>query len=322
MQNSLLAHIASNFIVEYENVANSGICYLLNQYQTAREVLKARLELDKIPSSFVTELATKQNGRPDVTGLSQSGEKQIIIEGKFWANLTDNQPKNYLQELSKNGKLLFLVPEKRLISLKAQIEKRFNGINSKIVIYSWLDFLNQIERENHKNHNHKLASDLLQIKGLCQKMDTEGMPPLSISDLDPMNGKRLCHFSNIIDECNAILREWEYADFKKLKTQSSKYGHGFYFWGYSFGCYLHFDSKKWFTHDNHTPIWLSIKTKGLKDWEESEKINHHLKEYDAINSFGCYYGISLVAGYDKNQTIDDIIQKTKAVLVDLNEKIT
>lgn len=56
-------------------------------------------------SYFVTELATKSNGRPDVTGL------QIIIEGKFWTNLTDNQPVNYLKELSGNRRLLFLLSE-------------------------------------------------------------------------------------------------------------------------------------------------------------------------------------------------------------------
>ena len=52
--------------------------------------------------------------------------KAIIIEGKFWANLTHNQPVNYLKEIANDGKILFLAPEKRLISLKVEIEKGVN----------------------------------------------------------------------------------------------------------------------------------------------------------------------------------------------------
>lgn len=189
MQESLLSYIASNFISEYENVANSSIAYLLNKYPASKEVLKKTLQLNKVPSYFVTELATMSNGRPDVTGLDKKGNKQVIIEGKFWANLTDNQPNNYLKELSKDGKLLFLVPEKRKISLKSEINKRVNGENGKIYFFSWNEFLDLIEVENSKNYNQSLFSDITQLKELCKKMDEEGMPPLSQSDLDPMNGR-------------------------------------------------------------------------------------------------------------------------------------
>lgn len=93
MHNSLLAHIASNFISEYENVANSSIAYLLNEYPSSQEALSKLLDVDVVPTYYVTELATASNGRPDVTGLDASGGKEIIIEGKFWANLTEIQPR-------------------------------------------------------------------------------------------------------------------------------------------------------------------------------------------------------------------------------------
>ena len=108
MQNSLLAHIASNFISEYENVANSSIAYLLNEYPASQEVLKSILGIENVPTYFVTEMSTDSNGRPDVTGLDGNGGKSVIIEGKFWANLTDNQPNNYLKEITDEGKILFL----------------------------------------------------------------------------------------------------------------------------------------------------------------------------------------------------------------------
>ena len=330
MQNSLLAHIASNFISEYENVANSSISYLLNNYSSARTALKSVTLLDDVPHHFVAELSTQDNGRPDVAGFNEESDKPaIIIEGKFWANLTDNQPENYLKELSENGKILFLAPDKRLESLKIEIKKRRQGDTDNIVICSWLHFLTQIERENNKDHNYQLASDLLQIKELCQKMDSEGMPPLSNSDLDSMNGKRLTYFADIIDECNAVLRQWEYTDFKGLKTVSTKYGHGFYFRAYNrFGCFFGLDCKRWHRGTNKTPFWLAIADYDLK--KQSLTINNILKtterekagEDQTDNWCKTRLALTLKPGMDKKQAIDQLIIQIKNVLENLNDKVT
>ena len=317
MQKSLLTHIASNFISEYENVANSSIAYLLNEYSKAQAALKNLLGVEKVPTRYITELSTASNGRPDVTGLDIDGNKTVIIEGKFWANLTSNQPNNYLKELADGGKLLFLAPDKRLGSLEIEIEKRSKGENEKIYFSTWANFLSLIEKENNKNHDQNLASDLAQMKELCQKMDTEGMPPLSMSDLDPMNGRIAAHFSDVIDECNTILREWEHASFTGLKTQSKKYGHGFYFQGYNFACFLSFDSYNWYSKSNHTPIWLDIHN---QEWRETEKINHSLKYFDSVNSYGNKLGIVLHTGMDKEQVVAHIVATVKEVLTHLNTR--
>ena len=145
------------------------------------------------------------------------------------------------------------------------------------------------------------------------------MPPLSMSDLDPMNGRVASQFSDVIDECNPILREWEHSDFKGLKTQSAKYGHGFYFRGYSFTCFLSFDSNNWFVRESHTPIWLNIRD---QDWKYSEKINQALNEFDSTNSFGGEYGVVLRTGMDKSQVVDHITEKVKEVLTYLNSRLS
>ncbi len=319
MQESILSHIASKFVSQYENVANSSIAYLLNKYSSAREALKNILDFEDVPIYYVTELDSKINGRPDVTGIDANGKKKIIIEGKFWANLTENQPNNYLKEITEDGKILFLAPEKRSNSLLQEIKNRIGEKEiEKVVVYSWLDFIKLIEVENEKDYDKYLKADLLQIKKLCEKMDVEGMPPLSSSDLDPMNGRISSNFADIIDECNSILRNWSYSNFDGLKSTAKKYGYGFYFLAYDFGCYLHFDTQKWYLRENHTPFWLLVTD---KDWEESFNIQHYLKEYDRGNSFGSEYGIILKPGMDKTQVIDHIVNKTKEVLNYLNSKL-
>ena len=322
MQESLLSHIASNFISEYENVANSSMAYLLNKYSASREVLKNILETDNVPSYFVTELATKLNGRPDITGLDINGNKQIIIEGKFWANLTDNQPINYLKELGENGKLLFLVPEKRQISLNIELKKRMGGNDKKICIFSWNKFIELVEVENSKNNNKSLISDITQFKKLCSKMDNEGMPPLSQSDLDPMNGRIAYQFASLVDECRPILKEWKETDFRQLKASSSTAWNGFYFRAFDFGCQLYFSSYRWFTSETSTPIWMEIFD---KNFETSPKIYHFLNNIDPNNSYNedgsSVYAIELQAGMDKNQSIKHIETTIKEVLTKLNQNM-
>lgn len=318
MQKSLLTHIASNFISEYENVANSSIAYLLNEYPSAREVLKNTLGFSEVPNHYQTELATKNNGRPDITGLNINGEKNIIIEGKFWAHLTDNQPVNYLKELSENGKLLFLAPKKRCISLEVEIKKRLDDKDSNVIVYSWLEFLKAIEIENNKDHNNHLASDLIQFKELCQKMDSDGMPPLSGSDLDPMNGRISYQLTQLLDDCHFLLKKWDVTDFNKLKKTNSKYGFGFYFKAFDFTCDLYFSNYEWFTSELQTPFWLVIG----ENWESSPKINHLLKKFNLKNTYEDSIGIELKEGMDEEQAINHIVNKTKEVLEYLNEKIT
>ena len=153
-------------------------------------------------------------------------------------------------------------------------------------------------------------------------MDKEGMPPLSMSSLDPMNGKLFYQFTDLIDECNSIIRRWKKSDFKGLKTVGSKNGYGFYFKVLEFGCRLEFSNYDWFSKNSNTPIWLYIQD---KNWKKSEKIYHFLNNFDSENSYNdqdySAYGIVLKPGMDKSQIIDHIVNKTKEILEFLNKNI-
>jgi len=319
MQESLLSHIASNFVSQYENVANSSVAYLLNKYPAARKVLQEMLHIKTIPTLYITELSTNDNGRPDITGVDNTGDKVVIIEGKFWANLTDNQPMNYLAELPVDGKLLFLVPNKRLGSLEIEIKKRNVIDDERIVIRSWSSFLELVRIENNEHHDKQLVSDVMQLSELCKKMDEEGIPPLSMSDLDPMNARLAYQFANIIDECNARIRLWDHSDFTRLKTTSTKYGHGFYFRAYNLSCNLYFSSADWFKRKEHTPIWLSIQD---SNWQKDERLYYALNSSNAYNEREVtLYAIQLRAGMDKNEIVEYIVDEVNTVLLRIKDAV-
>jgi len=322
MKTSLLSHIASRFISEYENVANSSVAYLLNKYPAARETLRNILNLEQIPYNYKTELSTDSNGRPDITGLDTDGNKTIIIEWKFWANLTDNQPVNYLKELWEKGKLIFLAPDKRIISLNLEIKNRLWYVDDRVTAFSWNSFLNLVEQENNKNYNNSLSSDLTQLKELCSQMDSEWMPPLSMSDLDPMNGRRSYQFADLIDECNWILRKRDKAIFKWQKSTWSKDGYWFYFKTDKANCRLLFSSYERFTKDSHTPIWLYLWSTLDK---KSDKISHIINSFDNTHSYDdkyhTAYGILLNVGMDKDQVVKHIVETVKSILTFLDENM-
>jgi len=318
MEGSLLAHIAGNFISQYENVANSSVAYLLNRYPAPRVALKKILSLDKVPANYMTELSTRACGRPDITGLDANGKKVIIIEGKFWANLTDNQPDNYLEDLADGGLLLFLAPDRRITSLQNEIRKRLGREDDRLVIFSWMTFLDLIESENSKEHNSDLASDLVQLRALCSKMDEEGMPPLSMTDLDPMNGRISYQLAELINICNSQIRSWDESDFSGLKSSGGQSGYGFYFRAFGFGCWLGFSSYDWFMRKSHTPIWLHIQSEQFK---VVEKIYYNLNDFDPENAYyerdKALYAIVLQPGMDRNQVVDLIVGKVRSVLSSL-----
>ena len=317
MKTSLLSHIAGNFIREYENVANSSMAYILNTYPAARSALQHTLEIKGIPAYFETEYDTKGNGRPDIVGKNSQGEIVLIIEGKFWANLTDNQPVNYLKALQEDGKMVFLCPDRRIDSLSYEIQKRLDEPDDRLHILSWDEVIDSIERENAKDFNMQLSSDLMQMKDLCQKMDEEGMPPLSESDLSPMIGRVIYQFNDVIDECNRVIRGWDESYFKGLKTVATKEGYGFYFKAFGFGCRLVVSPYDWYTRPSQTPVWLYLWN---ENFEEDRTILLNLREFDSENTYEgegnfILYAIALNTGMDKSQLIGHITEEVREVLV-------
>lgn len=319
MSKSLLSHIATKFIKEYENAANSSVAYLLNEYPSALIALRNYLGVNNIPNNYETEVSTKDNGRLDIAGKNSDGKISLIIEGKFWANLTDNQPNSYLKELDEDGILLFIAPERRLESLKHEIINRTINEDKRIYYISWNHILTLIENENNKHFDMQLNSDLMQLKELCEKMDEEGMPPLSNSDLSPMNGRINFQFADLIDECNKLMRQWDKADFKGLKTVGFKDGYGFYFRAFDFGCQLCFSNYDWYTKDSQTPYYIYIWD---KDFKEDKNIYHFLTTFDKENTYNDFasYAITLKAGMDKKEIVNHLVDKSKEVLYYLDSK--
>ena len=83
-----------------------------------------RLELN-LPEdlSFQTQLRSEEFGQPDLVGKGGEG-KILIVEVKFDAGFTENQPVAYFEHLAAPGLLVFVVPEYRRQTVWFQLCKR------------------------------------------------------------------------------------------------------------------------------------------------------------------------------------------------------
>ena len=322
MTESLLSHIASSFINQYENVANSSLCYLLNKYREVREALENLTGIETQLLDFKTEYVTDY-GRPDIVGISANGAHQkqlvsLIIEGKFWAGLTKNQPVEYIKILSPEGQLLFLAPSKRVDSLIEEIKVLLGEQYSeeKIKVTSWIDFIERTKNiPTPSSFNAELQSDLYQLERLCEYVDVESMPPLDVVYLDPVHGRVTHQLASLLDDCKVQVRRWKESDFSGLSSGSGKSWTGFYFRSHGFACQLFFSSYRWFMENSKTPFFLTVWD---GDFKPSQRVSTTLESQfgDLVYKIDgtSAYAIKLEPGQTREQAIAHIVSEVRVVL--------
>ena len=112
---SLLAKISPMFSGKTEDVAVEALGHILNGSQPARDALSEVLRISGAEVGRIAEVETQvtieDDARPDLAAYNEDGSRCVLIEAKFWAGLTKNQPLTYLRHLlrvPKTSALLFV----------------------------------------------------------------------------------------------------------------------------------------------------------------------------------------------------------------------
>ncbi len=110
---SLLGYLANKHVVQREVLATDAVVFLLAQSEAARTGVAGLLGLTGTTLSFEGQ-AVEGSARPDIAARDGQGRLRALIEGKFWAGLTGNQPNEYLRMLEQEGgPLVFVAPRAR-----------------------------------------------------------------------------------------------------------------------------------------------------------------------------------------------------------------
>jgi len=283
MTETLFAHLATRFAPSPENIAIEALGFILSRSPAARAAFRTLVSSGGVPMpldlSFATQAASDDLARPDIEGYAPDGKRHCVVECKFFAGLTINQPLTYAARLptDERGTLLFVVPAARMTSLWAELTKRLQagayevgprkvqqpelwhasfGKEHSFVLTSWRAVLNAILREMEAARETERLDDVRQLVGLCERMDEESFLPLRSEELTAADTPlRYIQLGQIAFDVGAALIAEGICSVDKLKASAGLGYSGRYLRHRDIVFFLAFDCAAWATH-KLSPLWI------------------------------------------------------------------
>jgi hypothetical protein len=281
---SLFGHLATTrFSGQTEDLATEGLNYILNQSPVARKIFLRYLRTANIdlPESltFRTQAYSSGKAKPDLVGSNVDGQTPVIVESKFWAGLTDNQPLTYLQRLpvEQDGILLFLAPAVRFPTLWPELLRRcrlaemeisptqdvftefkvacVNGCHL-LGLASWRSLLNFLLDALTLEGEVVSVADVRQLLGLADQMDTKAFIPLDSAELSANIGKRIVQYCDLVDALLSAVNSKGWATSRGYRSTGLREGYRQYmtFVG-RHNWFIQFHADSW-ARFRETPLWL------------------------------------------------------------------
>jgi len=296
---SLLGQFYNRIKGSQEDIASESLTYILKKSIRARQTINRIVNSDTgltfTDLYYKTQNVGDKLERPDISGINENGKETLLIEAKFWASLTSNQPNEYLNRLGDNSVLIFLVPSSRIRAIYYEVLNRLrekfsdietdlenlkikiNQTNKFILIKQWDKVLNAIKTEFLQENNQTLISDIDQIIGFCESIDNNSFHPINDNDLSPSIPKKINSYYNIVDKVvDEIRNRIEKASITGLQKTPQKYGYRRYFSIQDFGIGMGLKMELWAEYAD-TPFWISI-VETKKGWKSTEKFKRNCEK--------------------------------------------
>lgn len=290
MTETLFGHLATRFSSSPENIAIEALGFVLSRSPAARAAVTELFEtggLSLPPDlSFATQATTEDDdGRPDIEAYGADLRRYLVIETKFWAGLTINQPLTYAARLSADapGALVFILPSARIVSLWTELTKRLKtggytvsarretqaelwsaalGGGHQFILVSWRHVLLSILRQMETAKEGERVEDVKQLVGLCERMDTDAFLPFRSEELTGTEtAVRYQQFCQIVYDVGEELLKLEGFDRKGLTPSGGLGFYGRYLRNHHTIFHLVFDSTAWASY-KHSPLWLRFEVYG------------------------------------------------------------
>ncbi|MDE0197236.1 MAG: hypothetical protein OXK78_03520 [Caldilineaceae bacterium] len=299
---TLFAHIAPRLTDRIEDVAVEALGYILSSSAAARSALAEVLSDGSIEVGSIDRVETWEIGDegeiPDLVCFNENGVKHLLIEAKFWAPLTKNQPNKYLKQLledrnGKSGALLFVAPRARLETLWPElcrrVEKRFEltvisksgpvrsakvgNYNHYMQLTSWATLL-----ERMASKANDAESDIGQLRGLTDRMDGDAFLPFGSDDLVSESAQQMLDVAQLVDDATNHTKGMGWVDTEGLKAVAWETGYGRFIRIGSVETWFGINFRGWARHSN-TPLWLSY-WKGYHEQLEQAGLATRKFEFD------------------------------------------
>lgn len=339
-RNTLLAHLAWKLTDRHEDIAVEALGFILKSEAT-RRTLQQVLRDGGADVPPIVRVSTQVHGpgstRPDLVGFDGQGEETVLIEAKFWAGLTDNQPESYLRRLKRGRTLLFVAPASRTEALWGELRQRAEIPSStpsdhlgeikavstpedrRMMLTSWADLLRRLELAGDEGANFAIR----QLRGLAKRVDDSSFPPLRKEELGPDLPRRLLGMRKLVDDATARGQNEGFMRTKGLNVTSRPTGYGRYLRIEWAGAWFGLDFQRWARGSYpDTPIWLS-----LREWRKgrsSEDLRARMKPRTLANPPRCLdegerfvVPVHLRRGVEYGAVLDSVVEQLASVAEDL-----
>lgn len=229
----LLAYLGLHYATHPENLATEALAWLLQQAPTAENGLRRLLGSVGfiVPDQVHWSTQAGEIGKdgtstiPDLVATDVAGVTPVVVEVKFWAGLTPNQPLGYLPRLpaGQPGILLFVAPATRRELLWDELTRILRGASHavkltandrlrcavlddgahRMALVNWRTLLNVLEAALVEAGQREYAGDLAQLASLANRMDSEAILPLTSEDLTGRLARRWLNYTRLVDDITA-----------------------------------------------------------------------------------------------------------------------
>ncbi len=342
---SLLGLFYNRIKGSQEDIASESLVYILNKSIKSRAVIGNVINVDTkfnfSDLSYTTQNVGDNLERPDISGIDEDGKEVLLIEAKFWASLTDNQPNGYLDRLKDDTVLIFLVPtlrvrvvfdevlnriKEKFTDIEVDIENqkiRIVSTNQYILIKNWNAILNTIKLKLLEEKDQLLISDVNQIIGFCDTIDNNSFQPIMDKDLLPSIPKQINSYYDVVDKVVDELSNQLKGRILILNRTSRKYGYHRYFVIGDLGFAVCVKIDLW-EKSADTPFWLLIQEIVNEDWLASNEFKSKCKK--AATQLNCefvddgeevFISIKPLLNETEDNVISNIVDKINLIRKDL-----
>ena len=251
---TLLAYLVSSFPGNTENIATEALRHVFDHSDASvialNDIVQSGVQRIQPISKVKSQVIQQDGTRPDLVGFDETGKERVLIEVKFWAALTNNQPNNYISRLPDDGPALvmFLAPEERVRSLWPQLRDRLirefgslnevdserkcvrvEGTQRHLMIASWGGLLDSMAARSRDDGEPGVETEIRQLRSLAKHADAGALKPVRQDEefgADSEARKRL--YKRLIDAATERGIEQQWASRKGLLATSRSYGYGRY----------------------------------------------------------------------------------------------
>ena len=330
---TLLARLAGKLSNHPETVATEALGHILSVSEGTREALRGFLKpigTDLPPIGRVQTEATGDEGeRPDLSCRDSEGWERVLVECKFWAGLTENQPVTYLERLpdDRASALLVVSPSRRLETLWQELKRRTGGLelhsenratemrwaevdnNRRLVLTSWRHLL---EKLADASGDPGTLNDIRQLQGLAEQQDSEAFLPLRPEQLEPGFPRLMGHLNRLVDRVSSRILQPDQYDWAERKRMQKRWEDGpFQYMAVAgFNTWFGVNFPYWAKYEE-TPLWFGFQESA---WEHEDDIVRKLgslcdEDHPRYKSEEGIIPIHLKVGVEYDEVVDDVVRQ-------------